>query len=248
MLIVPSVLRMYQAHKERQARINAAAIKPKVEPIVVQPCEIKPVVVLESKDKQALRELAAHWRAINARKRAILVAELSTAVEARIPTFKEILQEVTVRFGVTELAIKSPRRDAQIVRPRQIVCYLAKTETPLSFPAIGRFLGSRDHTTILHAVKKVERLIREGDPIKEHVEEIRASIKARLEAKQRMENEINADLLNRLSDEVPSPASPDCSPPGIGGAGEAIQRSQERTDIAASGQASEAASQRDSAG
>jgi chromosomal replication initiator protein len=53
----------------------------------------------------------------------------------------------------------SNRRTRVIVKPRQIAMYLAKTLTPRSFPEIGRRFGGRDHTTVLHAVRKIEELI-----------------------------------------------------------------------------------------
>jgi chromosomal replication initiator protein len=52
----------------------------------------------------------------------------------------------------------SSRRTANVVRPRQIAMYLAKTLTLRSLPEIGRRFGGRDHTTVLHAVRKIEHL------------------------------------------------------------------------------------------
>jgi chromosomal replication initiator protein len=52
----------------------------------------------------------------------------------------------------------SERRAREVARPRQIAMYLAKKMTPRSLPEIGRRFGKRDHTTVMHAVKKVEQL------------------------------------------------------------------------------------------
>ncbi len=60
--------------------------------------------------------------------------------------------------GVDVNDIRSQRRTAKIVRPRQIAMYLAKMNTGRSLPEIGRRFGGRDHTTVLHAVRKIERL------------------------------------------------------------------------------------------
>ena len=54
----------------------------------------------------------------------------------------------------------SARRARQIARPRQIAMYLSKNLTSLSYPEIGRKFGNRDHTTIMHAVKKIEDVIK----------------------------------------------------------------------------------------
>jgi chromosomal replication initiator protein len=53
----------------------------------------------------------------------------------------------------------SARRARQIARPRQIAMFLAKNLTSLSYPEIGRNFGNRDHTTIMHAVRKIEELM-----------------------------------------------------------------------------------------
>ena len=56
------------------------------------------------------------------------------------------------------LELISTRRTTDVVRPRQIAMYLAKDLTPHSVPVIGRKFGRRDHTTVLHAVRKIEAL------------------------------------------------------------------------------------------
>ena len=61
-------------------------------------------------------------------------------------------------YNVSKHDLLSARRTRAIVRPRQIAMYLAKTMTPRSFPEIGKRFGGRDHTTVLHAVRKVEEL------------------------------------------------------------------------------------------
>lgn len=57
-------------------------------------------------------------------------------------------------FGVRKLDLVSHRRTADIVTPRHVVFYLAKSLTPLSFPEIGRRMGGRDHTTVISALRK----------------------------------------------------------------------------------------------
>jgi len=61
--------------------------------------------------------------------------------------------------GVTMYDLKSPRRNATMVRARQIAMYLSKTITARSLPEIGRRFGGRDHTTVLHAVRKIEAMV-----------------------------------------------------------------------------------------
>lgn len=69
--------------------------------------------------------------------------------------------------------IISHRRRAPMVRVRHVVMYLSYRLTSMSFPEIGRLLGDRDHTTILHGVRKIERLIQFDDRLSDDVAAIR---------------------------------------------------------------------------
>ena len=72
----------------------------------------------------------------------------------------------------------SARRSRAVARPRQIAMYLSKQLTTRSLPEIGRKFGGRDHTTVIHAVRKVESL-RESDPsIEEDVDLLLRSLEA----------------------------------------------------------------------
>ncbi len=83
----------------------------------------------------------------------------------------EDIQKVVARqFNVARNDLLSNRRTRQIVRPRQIAMYLSKTMTPRSLPEIGRRFGGRDHTTVLHAVRKVEELISKDHKMAQEVE------------------------------------------------------------------------------
>jgi chromosomal replication initiator protein len=83
----------------------------------------------------------------------------------------EDIQKVVARqFNVARNDLLSNRRTRQIVRPRQIAMYLSKTMTPRSLPEIGRRFGGRDHTTVLHAVRKVEELLSQDSKLAQEVE------------------------------------------------------------------------------
>lgn len=71
----------------------------------------------------------------------------------------DILKIVGRHYNVARADLLSPRRARSIVRPRQVGMYLAKKLTPRSLPEIGRRFGGRDHSTVLHAVRKIEELI-----------------------------------------------------------------------------------------
>ena len=87
-----------------------------------------------------------------------LLADLLRASSRRI-TVDEIQKQVASHFHIRVADMFSARRSRQIARPRQIAMYLAKNLTSLSYPEIGRSFGNRDHTTIMHAVRKVEELM-----------------------------------------------------------------------------------------
>ena len=63
------------------------------------------------------------------------------------------------------------------MRPRQIGMYLAKSLTARSLPEIGRRFGGRDHTTVLHAIRKIESLLAEDPTMKEEVEVLKRLLK-----------------------------------------------------------------------
>ena len=80
-------------------------------------------------------------------------------LELRRVWIEEIQRIVGRHYNVSRSDLLSARRTANVVRPRQIAMYLAKTLTLRSLPEIGRRFGGRDHTTVLHAVRKIEGLI-----------------------------------------------------------------------------------------
>jgi chromosomal replication initiator protein len=86
------------------------------------------------------------------------IADLVGAREPRRIRIEDIQKVVAGHYNVSKHDLLSARRTRAIVRPRQIAMYLAKTMTPRSFPEIGKRFGGRDHTTVLHAVRKVEEL------------------------------------------------------------------------------------------
>lgn len=72
------------------------------------------------------------------------------------PTIIEIRDIVCGYFGVLPIEVESSRRQGALVYPRQIAFYLARTYTPYSYPQIGRRFGDRDHTTIMHGVRRIQ--------------------------------------------------------------------------------------------
>ena len=88
--------------------------------------------------------------------------DLLRANDRRV-TIEEIQKRVAQHFNIRTSDMHSARRARSVARPRQVAMYLAKQLTARSLPEIGRKFGGRDHTTVMHAVKKVDEL-REHDP------------------------------------------------------------------------------------
>ena len=80
---------------------------------------------------------------------------------------------VAVYFNLNIQEMLSPRRSRSLARPRQIAMYLAKKYTTNSLPDIGRKFSNRDHTTVIHAVKKIEELMKNDNEIKQSITEIK---------------------------------------------------------------------------
>ncbi len=86
-----------------------------------------------------------------------VLADMFRASQRRI-TIDEIQKRVSEHFRIRQAEMVSARRAREVARPRQIAMYLAKQLTPRSLPEIGRRFGGRDHTTVIHAVRQIERL------------------------------------------------------------------------------------------
>ena len=87
------------------------------------------------------------------------------------------IQNITSNFYSINLSeMLSQRRSRPLARPRQIAMYLAKKLTTRSLPEIGRKFANRDHTTVIHAVKTIEKLLQNNAEIKKNVEELRSLI------------------------------------------------------------------------
>ncbi len=85
------------------------------------------------------------------------LADMFRAGRRRV-TIDEIQKRVSEHFKIRQAEMVSARRARVVARPRQIAMYLSKQLTPRSLPEIGRRFGGRDHTTVIHAVKQIEKL------------------------------------------------------------------------------------------
>ena len=103
------------------------------------------------------------------------LTDILSANRRRI-TIDEIQRTVCQFYCVDRTEMSSKRRARSVVRPRQVAMYLAKILTSRSLPEIGRKFGGRDHTTVMHAIRKIEQLMNEDAQIAQDVEVVRRAL------------------------------------------------------------------------
>ncbi len=100
--------------------------------------------------------------------------------QARI-TVAEIQRMVAAHYGLSQAELISDRRYRSVARPRQVAMWVARQLTPRSLPDIGRRFGNRDHTTVLHALRRIESLKAEDPNIERDCEYLIAQLGGRPE-------------------------------------------------------------------
>ncbi len=94
----------------------------------------------------------------------------------RVTNAKTIMERVARYFDLTVADLEGPKRDKEIVVPRQIAMYLMRTDLDLSFPKIAAAVGGRDHTTAMHSVQKLEKLVDNDDTLRSDITAIREQL------------------------------------------------------------------------
>jgi len=129
----------------------------------------------------ALNRIVAHatliGRPITLESAQELLHDLLRANDRRV-TIEEIQKRVSEHFNVRVTDMHSARRARAVARPRQVAMYLSKQLTARSLPEIGRKFGGRDHTTVMHAVRKIEELKSLDPGFAEDVELLRRMLEA----------------------------------------------------------------------
>ncbi|MEM8632035.1 MAG: chromosomal replication initiator protein DnaA [Pseudomonadota bacterium] len=105
------------------------------------------------------------------------LADILRASDRKV-TIEEIQRRVSEHYNIRLSDIIGPKRVRTIARPRQIAMYLSKQLTSRSLPEIGRRFGGRDHTTVMHGVRKIEELKAHDNQIAEDLEILRRSLEA----------------------------------------------------------------------
>jgi len=101
-----------------------------------------------------------------------LLGDLMTGTHLKARTDEELLAEIAVILGFSVEALRSKSRQRPLVTARQTAMYVFRELTDLSYPSIARLFGGRDHTTVIHAVDKIQRLMKERKQIYDQVTEL----------------------------------------------------------------------------
>lgn len=127
----------------------------------------------------ALNRIVAHadvtGQAVTLESTQDVLQDLLRAHDRRI-TIDEIQRKVAEHYNIRLTDMHSARRARNVARPRQVAMYLAKQLTARSLPEIGRKFGGRDHTTVMHAVRKIDELMLEDTQIAQDVEIVRRAL------------------------------------------------------------------------
>jgi Bacterial dnaA protein helix-turn-helix len=153
-----------ELHAQRKARLLRLGFGPKLPsaplpepPAIEPPCEPEPITVAPEIPNER------DWLIIATPDRDFVEYPLLV---------HEVQRLVAKHFKIKRADLLSPRRTMDCTLPRQIAMYLAKKATLRSLPEIGRRFGGRDHTTVLHAIRKIERLRRSSAEFDAQIKEL----------------------------------------------------------------------------
>lgn len=125
------------------------------------------------------RQKSALWRKISINSAQKIISDILNNDQPPPLTVEKIIEEVARTFGVTAEDIRSSKRNSNISKARQIAIYVVREITQLSMNLIGDEFGGRDHSTIVYAVKQVEKDMSKDTKVKSMVEDIIKNIRDR---------------------------------------------------------------------
>ena len=101
-----------------------------------------------------------------------LLGDLLSQSSTRVRSDEEFLTDIAAYLGYSVEALRGKSRQRPLVMARQIAMYVMREQTELSYPSLARLFGGRDHTTVIHAVEKVQRLMAERKQVYDQVTEL----------------------------------------------------------------------------
>lgn len=89
----------------------------------------------------------------------------------------DVVEKVARYFDIDHASIYEKTRRKEVVKPRQIIMYILREDFQISYPAIGKKLGGRDHTTVIHSCEKIKNEIKTDHELKDEIEQVRILLK-----------------------------------------------------------------------
>ena len=128
----------------------------------------------------ALNQLIAFCEMRGLEPDAAIVSSLLSANKSRPKhlSARQVIERISKHFQVPMDDLLGPKRDKDIVVPRQVAMYILRSELHLSFPKIARELGRKDHTTAIHSVEKIEQELTFDAIMRQHISEIKERLYA----------------------------------------------------------------------
>lgn len=160
---------LHAEHKARLHRLGRFAKPVAPAPVVAPPVAVKPLPPI---DKSYYPRMW-FWELVNFVPRVSRNAVTLHQVGPRVDFIQHV---VAKKYGFTKNDLLSQRRHKTVVEARHVAIYIAKELTTQSCPEIGRRFANRDHTTILHATKKIARLVKRDPIFAARIEDIKAEL------------------------------------------------------------------------
>jgi chromosomal replication initiation ATPase DnaA len=159
--ITPTQMALYRDRQAREARIRQAAnrLVPPKEALFQEVAQAEPE---QPKVDPYREQFAEAWKMLGE--------------SGAINTIDPILRACCYYFKISKADLVSPRRSAAPVLARQVAMYLCRHLTIRSLPEIGRWIGGRDHTTVLHSVRKIERVMATDERVARAIRELTSQL------------------------------------------------------------------------
>lgn len=167
-----------QLHAARKARLERLGATPKRKAAkeLKQVIELQDGIIEDAGETVDVPDAVTDWVK---RQKAIfkeLLSVVSPEEDAQVD-MGTIIRVTSTYYGISRNDVLSDRRTARIARARQVAYFLCKNLSRRSFPEIGRKFGGRDHSTIIHGVRKIEREVRQDTALAYDVAQIKKSLR-----------------------------------------------------------------------
>jgi chromosomal replication initiator protein len=89
----------------------------------------------------------------------------------------DVVEKVARYYDIDHSSIYEKTRRKEVVKPRQIIMYILREDFQISYPAIGKKMGGRDHTTVIHSCEKIKNELKTDNELEEEITQVRLLLK-----------------------------------------------------------------------